>query len=221
MKKEKISIKTIVRYIRDFSIVVAGIAVTMYVNDLITCKSEKRDLKLYLDAVMLELEDNIRELENQITTEQKSIRYVNYLNTVGPKSSADIRVVNRDSIISYIDAIYYIQSTTYKNYAFEMFKQSGTMRLMDNKELLLSIWKAYTYLDEVKDIIAMGYQFKFEEVKRELHLLPEERQKNIPMYTFYTQTGWTLEFQRLWKESAEMLKETIKKIERKHENQNK
>jgi hypothetical protein len=211
--KTKTSIKTFVRYLRDFSIVVAGIAVTLYVNDKITNRSEKRDLALYLNSVKLELEENIRELEKQIVMEQKSIDYMNYLNTAGVKSVTDIKPVNKDSVISYFESIYLLQTVTYKTNAFEMFKLSGTMRLMENKELLLSIWKTYTSLDEIKDINAMGYQFKFEEIKKELQMSQEERLKKIPMYTFYTQTGWPLAFHRLWGESVEMLKETIKQIE--------
>jgi hypothetical protein len=45
--KTKISMKAILRYIRDFSIVVGGVAVTLYVTDRATYRSEKRDIKLY------------------------------------------------------------------------------------------------------------------------------------------------------------------------------
>ena len=213
MKKSKISIKKIVRYVRDLSIVVAGIAVTMYVNDQITNKSEKRDLRLYLNAIVLELQENIKDIEEQIKMEQKSFGYAKYLNSVGVKSVTDVKPVSRDTVNSYIDSIYLVQSVTYKTNAFEMFKLSGTMRLMENKELILTIWKAYTNMDEVKNLVDMGYQFKLDEAKKEAELSFAERQKRIPMYTFYTQTGWTFEFQQHWKATIEMLKETIRQIE--------
>jgi len=201
--------KTVVRYLRDFSIVVAGIAVTLYVNDRITNRSEKRDLKLYLNAVKLELEENIRDMNDMIETMQTSIRYADYLRTHDKKS------LNPDTINAYAAGGYYlIQSITYKVNAFEMLKLSGTMRLIDDKELLFSVWKAYTHLDELKTLIEWGYQMKFEEVKKEIHWSPEERKKNTPMYVYYTATDWPYEMSRLCKEAVAMLKETMEKLEK-------
>ena len=198
---------------RDLSIVVAGIAVTMYVNDQITHKSEKRDLRLYLNAIVLELQENIKDIEEQIKMERKSLGYAKYLISSGVQSITDVKSVSRDSVISYMDSIYLVQSVTYKTNAFEMFKLSGTMRLMENKELILSIWKVYTNMDEVKNLVDMAYQIKLDEAKKEMQLSYAERNKRIPMYTFYAQTGWTFEFQQHWKATIEMLKETIKQIQ--------
>jgi len=208
MSKTKISIQTILRYLRDFSIVVAGIAVTLYVNDRIMNRSEKRDLKLYLTAVKIELEQNVKDIEEEIEILQQSINYAEYL------KSHDKKSLNQDTINSYKDNYYLLISMTYKTNAFEMLKLSGTMRLMEDKELLLSIWETYTYMNDVKNLIDWGFQLKSEEIKKEIYWSKEEKMKNIPMYNFYTMTPWPSEMSRLCKEAIVLLNRTIEKLEK-------
>ncbi|MDR0506440.1 MAG: hypothetical protein LBH32_06450 [Dysgonamonadaceae bacterium] len=56
--KLKIPAKKIGNYLRDFSIVVAGIAVTLWVQSWLTTRSEKKDMALYMNALKLEMEYN-------------------------------------------------------------------------------------------------------------------------------------------------------------------
>ena len=93
---------TFVRYVRDLSIVVAGIAVTLYASDRVSGRSEKRDLKLYLNAIKLEIEENIKTLDEAIEGLQPSIRYSDYL------KSHDKESLDKDTIISYQSAYYSI-----------------------------------------------------------------------------------------------------------------
>jgi hypothetical protein len=209
MNKTKIPFATIIKYLRDFSIVVAGIAVTLYVNDRVTYRSEKRDLALYLNAVKLELEENVNDIDELVASMQKSIGYADYLRSHDKKS------LHTDTIMSYArNGIYLIQGITFKVNAFEMLKLSGTMRLLEDKELLLAVWKAYTDLDELHTVLEMGYQMKMEEMKKELYLPPREREKTIPMYIYYTATEWVYELPRVCGEASEMLKRTVEKLEK-------
>jgi hypothetical protein len=135
-KKQKLSMKTIVRYIRDFSIVVAGIAVTLYVNDKVTNQGEKRDIKLYMNAIKMELEENIKTFDEAIENLQPSLRYSEYL-LAHPKDS-----LNKDSVKNKFfnddnNGIFETYTYTFKTNAFEMFKSSSAMRLVDDKDLLL------------------------------------------------------------------------------------
>ena len=86
------------------------------------------------------------------------------------------------------------------------------MRLMDDKELLLSIWEAYTYMNEVKTLLELGFQLKFEEVKKELPLIADGRTDFIPMYTYYIATDWAYNMPRLCTEVSDVLKETVLKL---------
>ena len=163
-QKVKIPMQTIVRYVRDLSIVVAGIAVTLYASDRVTGKSEKKTLSLYMNAVELEIEENINTLEEQIENLKPSIGYVNYLN------SHDRNSFEKDSLDSYLEACYTVNSPTFKTNAFEMLKSSGIMHLITNKEFLLQLWDVYNYIGVVKEMYEIMFPIKWEDIRRELSL---------------------------------------------------
>jgi len=128
--KQKSLIRKIGKYLREISVVVIGVAITLSASYWISQRGEKRDLKLYLNAIKLELEENIETLEGAIEDLKPSVRYSNYLGSVDAKS------INSDSIDSYGDVFTVLKMYSFQTNAFEMFKNSGHMRLIDDKELL-------------------------------------------------------------------------------------
>jgi hypothetical protein len=177
--------KTIVRYIRDLSIVVAGIAVTLYASDRVTGRSEKRDMKLYLNAIKMEMEENIKVIDEATEYSLPSIKYSEYLMTHDKES------LNEDTIRSYAAAIFSSKTFTFKTNAFEMFKSSGSMRLMNDKELLLSIWDVYVELADLKQFFDWYDQRKTDDMLKEASMIvvkngkPELKTSDAPMYNFY------------------------------------
>ena len=102
-----------------------------------------------------------------------------------------------------------------------MFKTSGNMRLVNDKELLISIWDSYTALDDLKQVIDMFGQIKLEEIKKESQLFSlydisslsnEEIMKNIPMYNFHVNISAPYEIPRLCENILRVLRETISKF---------
>jgi len=179
-KKIETSIKTVLKYFRDFSIVVAGIAVTLYVNYQVTNQGEKRDLKLYLNAIKLELEENNKLLNKTIEELQPSLRYTDYLVTHDKKS------LDMDTIKSYEDAFYSFHGISCRTNAFEMFKSSGTMRLVENKKLLLDLWDVYDEYASVKETFDIFFPIKWEDIKKEVALILDgQKLKVAPMYNYY------------------------------------
>jgi hypothetical protein len=185
MDKTKISMKTIVRYIRDLSIVIAGIAVTLYASDRVTGRSEKRDLKLYLHAIKMEMEENIKVMDEAMTYIQPSIKYSEYLQTHDKES------LNEDTIRSYVKVFYNSKTFTFKTNAFEMFKSSGSMRLVNDKELLLSMWDVYIELVDLKQFFDWYDKTKTDDMMKEVSNIVvnngtlELKTLNAPMYNFY------------------------------------
>ena len=200
--------KKILKYLRELSVVVIGIAITVSIGIWINNRNNAKDLEMYLDAIQLELEQNTKDIELIIESMQRSVDYANYLRAHEKDS------LNRDTINSYGDAFYTIQTITYKTNAFEMFKLSGVMRLMEDRELLLAIWEGYTFLDEAKTLLEWGFQLKFEEVKKELPLLAAGKTDFIPMYTFYGVTPWPNEMPRICRDASDTLKEILSKLEK-------
>ena len=183
MKKIKIK-KKIVKFLREIAVVVIGVAITLSASYWITNRNAERDLNLYLNAIKLELEENIRTFEeanNSII--QVSINYSNYLYSREKKS------LDLDSLLFYRDRTAFNNTPlTIKTNAFDMFKTSGNMRLVKDKKLLLSLWETYAKLTEQKQNFEGIQSMKMDEMKKYFYLnsLPEEELlKNPPMYDFY------------------------------------
>jgi len=179
-RKVKVSIKTVVRYVRDLSIVVAGIAVTLYASDRVSGRSEKRDLELYLHAIQLEVEENIKSLEEAIEGLRPSIRYTDYI------KSHDKKSFEKDTLDSYVEACYSWSSPSFQTNAFEMLKGSGNMRLINDKELLLLLWEVYGDYRDTKETFDVIFPIKWGDMQREVSLyLDGKKVTEAPMYRYY------------------------------------
>jgi len=179
MNKSKESMNKIVKFLREIAVIVIGVAITLFASYLITKSGEKRDMHLYLNAIKMELEENIKILEEKAVLFEHSVKYADYLR------SNKKELLNADSISNYVNVYYQTPTNTFRNNAFEMFKTSGSMRLLKDKELLLGMWDVYTLLTDIKIVLDKAQEFKLNEVMKEIGWSDTERQKNVPMYFFY------------------------------------
>ena len=207
MNKLKTKIKSlkIGKYLRELSVVVVGIAITFGISNWISNRNERKDLKLYLNSVKMELEANIKHIDNQINILEHLDGYSRYL------LSHDKKSLDPDTLSSY-KYISTVSTVVFQTHAFEMFKTSGSMRLMRDKELLESIWKVYTCLETLKLNFDEYYKLKIDECLKENQQLIDEKHSELPIlynfYTLYADFG-ILENSR---EGLEILKETVSKL---------
>jgi hypothetical protein len=200
------------KYFREVSVVVIGVAITLFASYWLTKRNENKDIALYLHALKLELEENLKVIdETNKHIIQRSVNYSDYLR------SHDKKLLNVDTLKYYMQhTVYNASSITIKTNAFEMFKTSGNMRLVGNKELLLSIWDAYAQLVELKGVFDLGSQMKMEEMKKYFFLTnnpPDEViLKNPPMYEFYVNMFVPYTLQLNCNRVIAMLRETISKF---------
>jgi hypothetical protein len=179
MNKSKESKNKIVKFLREIAVIVIGVAITLSASYLITKNSEKRDMQLYLNAIKMELEENLTFFDQQVVVYQYHVKYADYL------KSNDKEALNPDSISLYQSVYYSYTPYAFNNDAFEMFKTSGNMRFLNDTELLLAIWGMYSGLSEIKKFLDMYMDMRLEDMKKEKDWSITERQKNIPMYNFY------------------------------------
>ena len=202
-------IKKIGQYLREISVVVIGVALTLSASVWITNRNEKKDLALYLNTIKLELEENIRLLdENNIYVIQPALKYADYLRSHDKKS------LNLDSLKYHILTVYNMTSITIKTSAFDMFKTSGFMRLTDNKDLLLSVWDSYTTLVDVKRIFDKYSDMKTEEAKKYFSSYgnnpsDEDMLKHPPLYEIYVDMPIYFVQNANNKRARELLEKTI------------
>ena len=216
MNKTKISFGKIGKYIREISVVVIGVAITLSASYWITNRNEKKNMALYLSAIKLELKENMKILEetNQILI-QPSVNYSDYLR------SHDKKNLNVDTLKYYFKdggPVFNASSIRVITNAFDMFKTSDNVRLVNNKELLLSIWDSYVDLVELKELFDMVAQWKLEDMKKYLYSnrnpFDEGVLKNPPLYEFYV----TMDAPDVQRKNSErvmaLLNETISKLEK-------
>jgi hypothetical protein len=106
-----------------------------------------------------------------------------------------------------------VKNIIFQTSAFEMFKISGAMRLIDDKELLQSLWEAYLYLEIIRGYVNEYYALKKAQGIKETQLELEGKVFPIPLYDFfisYTNFGALEGCKGLSKE----LKETVQKLEK-------
>ena len=63
MNKSKKTIRPIVKYFRELSIVVVGVAITVGIGLFVNNSNNRKDQKQYLNAIKLELEENAKQFD--------------------------------------------------------------------------------------------------------------------------------------------------------------
>ena len=213
MDKSKKSISKIGKYLREISVVVIGVAITLSVSLWITHSNDKKNLALYLDAILIELHQNGESFDEAARLFQKSARYAKYINSHDEKS------MSKDSLdyyrLSDDDGFGYglIQSNTiYLISAFEMFKSSGAMRQLDNKELLTEIWGIYIQMENVQHFIEMCFQRKGEESMIVWQRSLDGKPNTVPMQNFFS-SDLPYQMVRQNNQVAKAIRHTISKLE--------
>ena len=211
--KQKFSINKIGKYLREISVVVIGVAITLSASYWLNVKSEKRDMALYLNTIKIELEENMTTIEKSIEYLRTNAEYEKYIRM------NDIDSLNDDTLAYYANSCcYYILKFDLKTNAFEMFKTSGVMRLISDKELLMSMWNVYAYIGSLNTTLKWHFDTKWEYMEKDF-LFVENGMINFsklthsaPMYNFYNLglSGATL---KECKNVLKYIKETVTKLE--------
>lgn len=133
-------------YLRELSVVVIGVAITLYASNFVTSLREKKDLNQQLKAIYIELEDNIKKIDELIAHYEKAsclrIALLEFVENPQPQ--------NRDSVHKYTYVVGRVETFTYKKGAYEMLLNSGAMKLLDRTQLL-DITESYDMLEILKE----------------------------------------------------------------------
>jgi len=212
-KKTERTIRPIVKYLRELSIVVTGIAITVGTGLWVNYRNNEKAKKEYLDSIKMELEQNIENFELYAKWMQKSVKYADYL------KSNDKTSLNEDSLAYYAfsseDGCGYdnilSRTSMFSTNAFEMLKFSGVMRQTKGKELLI-IWGVYSQIEEIKLFFDKSFQLKEREWERELQLLAEGKPIAVPKQNFYT-SNVPYEIVLVCKMASEIIKNALSTLE--------
>jgi hypothetical protein len=186
---------------------VLGVAITLSVGIWINNAKDKKDLKLYLNAIKIELEDNLKNFEKDKQPLELAVKYGKYLNSKAPNS------LHQDTIINNFASqggVYFVKKYTTKRNAFEMLKNSGLMRLIEDKDILLFLWDTYTKLDNAEFLLNEFIQFKKDEMVLEMH---NNFNAPAPLYNFYTQSMVPNQMLIVCNQAIELLKIALSRFD--------
>ena len=205
--------KDFVKYLREVSVVVIGVAISVSIGLWVNSVNIKKDQKQYLEAIMIELKENAENFEFYAIMMNKSVRYSNYL------QSHHIDSLNQDSIEYYA----YTNSEgfgwgnldlfiLYNEDAFEMFKSSGSMQQINDKELLLSVWKVYHQMKNTQKSIDSKMEYKKEVLTDDRKRISDGEQIKARALWFYINNVPKNMVQEC-EGTAYFIKQTVSKIE--------
>lgn len=177
MKKILKTIKTwrIGDYIRQFSIVAAGIIVTFVGSSLITEYKQQKEVASVMQLVKSELEQNrqsVERTESRVFKDQQMSRYM-------IDSDFNVYSIDQDTLRKYVWFVSSLTSLDYTSDALEVLKNSSLMQQVGDKKMLLDLLTTYQTLEQSRDQVTEFYKIKGDILKKiVLSLTPEDRKKN-------------------------------------------
>lgn len=177
MKKILKTVKTwrIGDYIRQFSIVAAGIIVTFVGSSLITEYNQQKEVASVMQLVKSELEQNrqsVERLESCVFKDQQMSRYM-------IDSDFNVYSIDQDTLRKYVWFVSSLTSLDYTSDALEVLKNSSLMQQVGDKKMLLDLLTTYQTLEQNRAQVTEFYKLKGDILKKiVLSLTPKDRKKN-------------------------------------------
>jgi hypothetical protein len=176
--KTKIPVEKIGKYLRELSIIVVGIAITFTISNWITSKNNKKDIELYLDAVKIELQDNLQLVNRNRNYYKRAVDYGRYL-------SDNRQNLHTDTLNHYFYLNKFMPFFMYKTSAFDLLKSSGTVLLIKDKRKVEAIWDSYAALEGVKLFSEFYIQRKIAEMEKNTNSMFDDM-KSETLFPFFT-----------------------------------
>jgi hypothetical protein len=181
-KFEKLRQLKIGNYFRELSVVIIGVAVTLYASNAITNAKEQKDMDIQKNAVYAELEYNLQIINNLIDHYDDIAQLRKYVE----EDYHNPGQVYADSLRKYSSIVGETHGFVYKKGAYEMLLNSGVARLFKDKTLLSDITECYTLMEISRTSINEYMDLKTDMVKKlydyDTKMIMEDIDLKQPMY---------------------------------------
>jgi len=203
---KKLRIKS---YLRELSIVIIGVAITLYAGNVITGIKEKKDIKLLLSAIYSEMEENFSEIKevNKYNEMNSRLRYYLLESVEDPEPSTN------DSIRKYENVAWTTITFTYKRDAYDMFVNSGAMKHLNDRELLLDITESYSTLEYLKIANERRMNSKML-ILQDMYKLPKKDIYSEELDILSSAMNQLFNYHALYQGSEEITDKALEKIEK-------
>ncbi|MDL2227750.1 hypothetical protein LJC30_02565 [Odoribacter sp. OttesenSCG-928-L07] len=141
--------KKIVKYLRELSVVVIGVAITFIGSNLINERQKEKELHKHLEAITTELKENLDIVKEKGKFYNYQAELSRYLMSDKPENlnTQHIDSLNFKEDYSVIGSFF---TLVYKTSALEMLTNSGALNRIKDKRLSQSILDSYASLEVVK-----------------------------------------------------------------------
>lgn len=135
------------KYLRELSIVIIGVLITLLITNLISYKTKQREIRSAMILIKTELQDNLQNLEkarHKWGTEQRIydliLTHINH-----------IKEIPADTLQFYKKIIGDKHSLSVKTDSYEVFKSSMLMQYIKDKNFLRELSQTYSMIENLDE----------------------------------------------------------------------
>lgn len=151
-------------YFRELSIVIAGVFVTFAGTDLINNIAQEKQIKESMLMIKMELEENLKSIDQQETNYLKEIHFFQLLN----QKQDSLRTIDISILEDYMNAPFANRGIEYSEDALEVLKNSALMQQIADKQFILKLLQSYKSCRLIQSDINDYYKNKTSHIHRYL-----------------------------------------------------
>ncbi len=141
-KAKSLSIKQFQKYIfkffTDVSVVVIGIMLSLWLNDIISSYNQQKDVKTFLLGLKADFEQDVLEIENDMLSYRLQKKTFSYLSSLKVKE-----IISPDSLKKHSESLFNFTGLVINNGRYEGFKSAGKLGNISDHELQNDIVNLY------------------------------------------------------------------------------
>ncbi|MDR1003597.1 MAG: hypothetical protein LBL97_01095 [Prevotellaceae bacterium] len=138
-------------YLRELSIVIIGIGVTLYASNLVTSCNSQRNLNAQLQAIYTELGENLVKLDEHTALIERHRDFGKMIQSYTTYNQD----IPKDSVMRYTNLLDIgINGILYKHTAYDLLLHSGNVLMIKDKKRLADISNCYADLEMINMVWA-------------------------------------------------------------------
>ena len=141
----------------DFFLIVVGILVALWINNWNEVKKNKATLHSSFVAIQANLKEDIANMEDHIVFNQNVLDHIQFAFKV-----MALPEYKQKPFTEYADSLFNVgleRTFLVSKTAFHSMESGGHFQLFENQNLARSIFKYYSFLDEIQQVTEVNNQF--------------------------------------------------------------
>ena len=163
--KKKFKIAGVGKYLKDLSVIVIGVFITLWFTSIISGNKSQKDVDMIVDIIKMEMEDNLARLnfvQQKWDTEKRVYSLI-------IKHNFDVSGIPIDTLSKYRNVIGDNHSFSVGRDSYEVFKSSLLMQYIQNKDFLRKLSVAYGACDLISNKLSRYSNQKHDGINNVMH----------------------------------------------------